>query len=64
MLDNGNTPVRADWRSMCCLTLVDADFGKQQLKLSAASDTCDPTRQIPRTTEIFSDVNPPVHAYR
>lgn len=45
------------------LTLVDADFGKQQLKLMLGERFMHPNGQIPAYEWNFGDVNPPVHAW-
>jgi hypothetical protein len=45
------------------LTLVDADFGKQQLKLMLRERYMHPNGQIPAYEWNFGDVNPPVHAW-
>jgi hypothetical protein len=44
------------------LTLVDADFGKQQLSLMLRETYIHPNGQIPAYEWNFGDVNPPVHA--
>ncbi len=49
---------------MCShLTLVDTDFGKQQLKLMLRERYMHPNGQIPAYEWNFGDVNPPVHAW-
>ena len=45
------------------LTLVDEDFGKQQLDLMLREDYLHPSGQIPAYEWNFGDVNPPVHAW-
>src|SRR5208337_3940743 len=45
------------------LTLVDPDFGKQQLKLMLSERYMHPNGQIPAYEWNFGDVNPPVHAW-
>ncbi|HEY2840357.1 MAG TPA: glucosidase [Pirellulales bacterium] len=45
------------------LTLVDPDFGKQQLKLMLRERYMHPSGQIPAYEWNFGDVNPPVHAW-
>ena len=45
------------------LTLVDPDFGKQQLKLMLSERFMHPNGQIPAYEWNFGDVNPPVHAW-
>ena len=45
------------------LTLVDPDFGKQQLKLMLQEHYMHPNGQIPAYEWNFGDVNPPVHAW-
>jgi len=45
------------------LTLVDADFGKQQLELMLRERYLHPNGQIPAYEWNFGDVNPPVHAW-
>jgi hypothetical protein len=45
------------------LTLVDPDFGKQQLDLMLREDYLHPNGQIPAYEWNFSDVNPPVHPW-
>jgi hypothetical protein len=45
------------------LTLVDPDFGKQQLKLMLSERYLHPNGQIPAYEWNFGDVNPPVHAW-
>jgi hypothetical protein len=45
------------------LTLVDEDFGKQQLDLMLQERYIHPNGQIPAYEWNFGDVNPPVHAW-
>jgi hypothetical protein len=45
------------------LSLVDPDFGKQQLKLMLRERYMHPNGQIPAYEWNFGDVNPPVHAW-
>jgi hypothetical protein len=45
------------------LTLVDPDFGKQQLDLMLREDYLHPNGQIPAYEWNFGDVNPPVHPW-
>ncbi len=45
------------------LTLVDPEFGKQQLKLVLSERYMHPNGQIPAYEWNFGDVNPPVHAW-
>jgi hypothetical protein len=45
------------------LTLVDADFGKEQLDLMLRSQYLHPSGQLPAYEWNFGDVNPPVHAW-
>src|SRR5262245_30669340 len=45
------------------LTLVDPDFGKQQLSLMLSDRYLHPNGQIPAYEWNFGDVNPPVHAW-
>jgi len=45
------------------LTLVDIDFGKQQLDLMLKETYLHPNGQIPAYEWNFGDVNPPVHAW-
>jgi hypothetical protein len=45
------------------LTLVDPDFGKEQLQLMVSERYLHPNGQIPAYEWNFGDVNPPVHAW-
>jgi hypothetical protein len=66
MPDKWEYPWYAAWDlafHVLALTLVDADFGKQQLNLMLQSNYLHPSGQIPAYEWNFSDVNPPVHAW-
>jgi hypothetical protein len=45
------------------LTLVDTDFGKEQLDMMLRENYLHPNGQIPAYEWNFSDVNPPVHSW-
>jgi hypothetical protein len=45
------------------ITLVDPDFGKEQLQLMVSERYLHPNGQIPAYEWNFGDVNPPVHAW-
>jgi hypothetical protein len=45
------------------LTMVDEDFGKQQLNLMLQAQYLHPNGQVPAYEWNFGDVNPPVHAW-
>ena len=45
------------------LTLIDPDFGKQQLSLMLSDNYLHPNGQIPAYEWNFGDVNPPVHPW-
>jgi hypothetical protein len=45
------------------LTMVDPDFGKQQLELMLSENYQHPNGQMPAYEWNFGDVNPPVHAW-
>jgi Glycosyl hydrolase family 63 C-terminal domain len=45
------------------LTMVDPDFGKQQLDLMLDTNYLHPSGQLPAYEWNFGDVNPPVHAW-
>ena len=63
---NGNTRGIAAWDlafHVLALTLVDEDFGKQQLDLMMQAQYLHPNGQLPAYEWNFSDVNPPVHAW-
>jgi hypothetical protein len=65
MPDKWEYPWYAAWDlafHVLALTLVDADFGKQQLNLMLREDYLHPNGQIPAYEWNFGDVNPPVHA--
>ena len=66
MPDKWEYPWYAAWDlafHVTALTLVDADFGKEQLELLLKSRYLHPSGQIPAYEWNFSDVNPPVHAW-
>jgi hypothetical protein len=66
MPDKWEYPWYAAWDlafHVTALTLVDADFGKQQLELLLMSRYLHPSGQIPAYEWNFGDVNPPVHAW-
>lgn len=66
MPDKWEYPWYAAWDlafHVLALTLVDVDFGKQQLKLMVRERYMHPNGQIPAYEWNFSDVNPPVHAW-
>ena len=66
MPDKWEYPWYAAWDlafHVIALTLVDPDFGKQQLKLMVAERYMHPNGQIPAYEWNFGDVNPPVHAW-
>ncbi len=66
MPDKWEYPWYAAWDlafHVTALTLVDADFGKQQLKLMVRERYMHPNGQIPAYEWNFGDVNPPVHAW-
>ena len=66
MPDKWEYPWYAAWDlafHVIALTLVDPDFGKQQLDLILRSQYIHPSGQIPAYEWNFSDVNPPVHAW-
>ena len=66
MPDKWEYPWYAAWDlafHVLALTLVDADFGKQQLKLMLREHYMHPNGQIPAYEWNFGDVNPPVHAW-
>jgi len=66
MPDKWEYPWYAAWDlafHVIALTLVDADFGKQQLKLMLRERYMHPNGQIPAYEWNFGDVNPPVHAW-
>jgi hypothetical protein len=66
MPDKWEYPWYAAWDlafHVIALTLVDPDFGKQQLKLMLSERYIHPNGQIPAYEWNFGDVNPPVHAW-
>src|SRR6185295_16428395 len=66
MPDKWEYPWYAAWDlafHVLALTLVDEDFGKEQLKLMLEDSYLHPSGQIPAYEWNFSDVNPPVHAW-
>jgi hypothetical protein len=66
MPDKWEYPWYAAWDlafHVIALTLVDSDFGKQQLKLMLRERYMHPNGQIPAYEWNFGDVNPPVHAW-
>jgi Glycosyl hydrolase family 63 C-terminal domain len=66
MPDKWEYPWYAAWDlafHVIALTLVDQDFGKQQLDLMLQERYLHPSGQIPAYEWNFGDVNPPVHAW-
>ncbi len=66
MPDKWEYPWYAAWDlafHVLALTMVDADFGKQQLRLMLREHYMHPNGQIPAYEWNFGDVNPPVHAW-
>jgi hypothetical protein len=66
MPDKWEYPWYAAWDlafHVIALTLVDPEFGKQQLKLMLREHYMHPNGQIPAYEWNFGDVNPPVHAW-
>src|SRR4029453_4247232 len=66
MPDKWEYPWYAAWDlafHVLALTLVDPDFGKQQLDLMLGDRYLHPSGQIPAYEWNFGDVNPPVHAW-
>ncbi len=66
MPDKWEYPWYAAWDlafHVTALTLVDQDFGKEQLELFLRSRYLHPNGQIPAYEWNFGDVNPPVHAW-
>jgi hypothetical protein len=66
MPDKWEYPWYAAWDlafHVLALTLVDPDFGKQQLELMLRPRYLHPSGQIPAYEWNFGDVNPPVHAW-
>jgi hypothetical protein len=66
MPDKWEYPWYAAWDlafHVIALTLVDVEFGKQQLNLMLKEHYLHPSGQLPAYEWNFSDVNPPVHAW-
>jgi len=66
MPDKWEYPWYAAWDlafHVLALTLVDEDFGKQQLDLMLQENYLHPSGQLPAYEWNFGDVNPPVHAW-
>jgi len=66
MPDKWEYPWYAAWDlafHVLALTLVDEDFGKQQLDLVLRDPYLHPSGQLPAYEWNFGDVNPPVHAW-
>lgn len=66
MPDKWEYPWYAAWDlafHVIALSLVDPDFGKQQLELMLSDRYLHPNGQIPAYEWNFGDVNPPVHAW-
>jgi hypothetical protein len=66
MPDKWEYPWYAAWDlafHVLALTLVDEDFGKQQLDLMFRAKYLHPSGQLPAYEWNFGDVNPPVHAW-
>ncbi|MBK8883733.1 MAG: glucosidase [Bacteroidales bacterium] len=66
MPDKWEYPWYASWDlafHVLALTLVDSDFGKQQLKLMLQGQYMHPNGMVPAYEWNFSDVNPPVLAW-
>ncbi|HZF30518.1 MAG TPA: glucosidase [Gammaproteobacteria bacterium] len=66
MPDKWEYPWYAAWDlafHILALTLVDEDFGKQQLDLMLHGNYLHPSGQLPAYEWNFGDVNPPVHAW-
>ena len=66
MPDKWEYPWYAAWDlafHVVALTLVDEDFGKQQLDLILRNEYLHPNGQLPAYEWNFGDVNPPVHAW-
>jgi hypothetical protein len=66
MPDKWEYPWYAAWDlafHVLALTVVDEDFGKQQLDLMLREHYLHPNGQIPAYEWNFGDVNPPVHAW-
>jgi len=66
MPDKWEYPWYAAWDlafHVLALTLVDEDFGKEQLDMVLRENYLHPSGQLPAYEWNFSDVNPPVHAW-
>ena len=66
MPDKWEYPWYAAWDlafHVLALTLVDEDFGKEQLDLILGESYIHPSGQLPAYEWNFGDVNPPVHAW-
>ena len=66
MPDKWEYPWYAAWDlafHVSALTLVDEEFGKQQLDLMLQGEYLHPNGQLPAYEWNFGDVNPPVHAW-
>jgi len=66
MPDKWEYPWYAAWDlafHVLALTLVDPEFGKEQLRLMLSERYLHPNGQIPAYEWNFGDVNPPVHAW-
>jgi hypothetical protein len=66
MPDKWEYPWYAAWDlafHVLALTMVDAEFGKQQWDLMLREQYLHPNGQIPAYEWNFGDVNPPVHAW-
>jgi hypothetical protein len=66
MPDKWEYPWYAAWDlafHVIALTMVDEDYGKQQLELMLSTEYQHPNGQIPAYEWNFGDVNPPVHAW-
>jgi hypothetical protein len=66
MPDKWEYPWYAAWDlafHVLALTLVDQEFGKQQLDMMLRGDYLHPNGQLPAYEWNFGDVNPPVHAW-
>ena len=66
MPDKWEYPWYAAWDlafHVVALTLVDVDFGRQQLDLMLQGQYLHPNGQLPAYEWNFGDVNPPVHAW-
>jgi hypothetical protein len=66
MPDKWEYPWYAAWDlafHVLALSLVDSDFGREQLDLMLRQDYMHPNGQLPAYEWNFGDVNPPVHAW-